>query len=253
MNKEKENVSSEKQLSKPKEENSSEKVTKESSAKKEKENSQKVKEVQLNTLFAYKVGMTHVYEKNQFVPVTALHYKPCVVTQIKKKEKEGYSGVQVSVQSSRKVDKALGGHLKKAGFKKGSSMIREVRQEIPKDIQLGQKVSIESLQKGDVVQVSGISKGHGFSGVVKRWSFGGGPASHGAEKHRTTGSIANTATQGRVFPGKKLPGHFGCDRTTILNLKVVQVHLQEGLILIKGSVPGAQGSLVEIRKQGVSA
>ena len=224
---------------------------KETSSQKEKthQGSKEKKDICLNTLFAYKVGMTHVYEKNQLIPVTALNYKTCTVTQIKKNEKEGYTGVQVALESSKKANKSMEGHFKKAGFKKRASFVREVRQDLPENIQIGQKVSIESLKQGDAVQVSGISKGHGFSGVVKRWGFGGGPASHGAEKHRTTGSIANTATQGRVFPGKKLPGHFGCDRITISNLTVVQIHPQEGFILIKGSVPGAKGSLVEVRKQ----
>ena len=237
--------SSQKDVSKASNESSSSKT--QSVSKKEQDS----KEIQLNTLFAYKMGMTHVYEKNQRIPVTAFQYKPSVVTQIKTNKKEGYSGVQVALESSKKPNKAMSGHLKKSGLKKGASFFKEVRQTLPEGIELGQKVSIQSLSQGDQVRVSGISKGHGFSGVVKRWGFGGGPASHGAEKHRTTGSIANTATQGRVFPGKKLPGHFGCDRVTISNLKVVQVHPQEGWILIKGSVPGAQGSLLEIRKQEV--
>ena len=201
----------------------------------------------LQTLFAYKKGMTHIYnDKNQYVPVTALQYKPCRVTQIKTKEREGYNAVQVALESSKKENKALQNHLKKAGFKNGACFVREVRQALPDNIQVGQEVSIESLKEGDVIRLSSVSKGHGFSGVVKRWGFGGGPASHGAEKHRTTGSIANTATQGRVFPGKKMPGRFGCDRTTIFNVKVIKV--AEGFIFVKGSVPGAFQSLVELRK-----
>ena len=207
--------------------------------------------VYLQTLFAYKKGMTHIYnDKNQYIPVTALQYKPCRVTQIKTKEREGYTAVQVALESSKKGNKALQNHLKQAGFKNGACFVREVRQALPDNIQVGQEISIESLKEGDVIRLSSVSKGHGFSGVVKRWGFGGGPASHGAEKHRTTGSIANTATQGRVFPGKKMPGRFGCDRTTISNIKVVKVVPSEGFIFVKGSVPGAFQSLVELRKQG---
>ncbi len=207
--------------------------------------------ISLQALFAYKVGMTNVYDKkNQYIPVTVLQYKPCKVTQIKTKEQEGYSAVQVALESPKKRSKAQQIHLKKAGFKQGAHFIREVRQTLPEGIQVGQQVSIESLKQGDKVRLSGISKGHGFAGVVKRWGFAGGPASHGAEKHRTTGSIANTATQGRVFPGKKMPGHFGCDRTTIPNVKVIQVESSKGIILVKGPVPGAIRSLVELRKQG---
>ena len=207
----------------------------------------KTSAVCLQALFAYKKGMTHIYDnKNQYTPVTALQYKPCRVTQIKTKEREGYNAVQVALESSKKGNKALQNHLKQAGFKNGACFVREVRQTLPDNIQVGQEVSIESLKEGDVIRLSSVSKGHGFSGVVKRWGFGGGPASHGAEKHRTTGSIANTATQGRVFPGKKMPGHFGCDRTTVSNVKVIKV--AEDFIFVKGPVPGAFQSLVELRK-----
>ena len=208
----------------------------------------KEKSIKLNSLFAFKVGMTNVYEKNQRVPVTVLRYKTACVTQIKTKEKEGYTAVQTALESSKKASKALQGHLKKAGFKNKAVYIREVSGPLPEGVQEGQKISIESLQKGDQVFVSGISKGHGFSGVVKRWGFGGGPASHGAEKHRTTGSIANTATQGRVFPGKKMPGHFGCDRITQKS-RIVDVLPDQSAILVQGPVPGSTNSLIEIRKQ----
>ena len=205
--------------------------------------------VKLNTLFGFKAGMMSVYEKNQMVPVTVIQYKTARVTQIKTKEKEGYTAVQTAVESSKKANKAMENHLKQAGFKNKAVYIKESREPLPEGVSLGQKVSIESLQKGDVVFVSGISKGHGFSGVVKRWGFGGGPAAHGAEKQRTTGSIANTATQGRVFPGKKMPGRFGCDRTTQKS-RVVDVLPSQCAILVQGPVPGAKNSLVEIRKQG---
>lgn len=215
-----------------------------------KTHSPKDQPVSLNALFAYKLGMTNVYdEKNQYTPVTALQYKPCRVTQIKTKEKDGYFAVQVALESQKNNNKPLKNHLKKAGLEKKAHFIREVRQGLPDNIKLGQAVSIESLKKGDIVRLSGISKGHGFSGVVKRWGFGGGPASHGAEKHRTTGSVANTATQGRVFPGKKMPGQFGCRRTAVSNVKVVDVEPASGLILVKGSVPGSIQSLVELKKQ----
>ncbi len=206
--------------------------------------------IKLNSLFAFKVGMTNVYEKNHMVPVTVVQYKTVRVTQIKTKEKEGYTAVQVALESSKKSNKSIKNHLTKAGFKNKAVYIKEVRGSLPKDVSVGQQVSIESLQKGDAVFVSGISKGHGFSGVVKRWGFGGGPASHGAEKHRTTGSVANTATQGRVFPGKKMPGHFGCDRITQKS-RIVDVLPSQGAILVQGPVPGAKNSLIEIRKQEV--
>ena len=204
--------------------------------------------IKLNSLFGFKIGMTNVYEKNQMVPVTVIQYKTARVTQIKTKEKDGYTAVQTAVESSKKTNKAMKNHLKQAGFKNKAVYIKESRGPLPEGVRTGQKVSIESLQKGDTVFVSGISKGHGFSGVVKRWGFKGGPAAHGAEKHRTTGSIANTATQGRVFPGKKMPGHFGCDRITQKS-RVVDVMSSQGAILVQGPVPGAKNSLIEIKKQ----
>ena len=215
---------------------------------KQKEQETKQNTVKLNSLFGFKVGMTNVYEKNQMVPVTVVQYKTARVTQIKTKEKNGYTAVQMALESSKKPNKAMKSHLKKASFKNRAVYIRESREPLPEGVKAGQEVSIESLQKGDTVFVSGISKGHGFSGVVKRWGFGGGPAAHGAEKHRTTGSIANTATQGRVFPGKKMPGHFGCDRITQKS-RVVDVWPAQGALLIQGPLPGAKKSLVEIRKK----
>ena len=204
--------------------------------------------VKLNTIFAFKMGMSNIYDdQNRQIPVTFLQYKDLKVTQIKRKEVEGYDAVQVAIENSKKPNKSLSGHLKKASVEKGVSQIRETRQNPPEGIKVGQKVSIDSLKKGDDIFVTGVSKGHGFSGVVKRWGFAGGPASHGAEKQRTTGSIANTATQGRVFPGKKLPGRFGCDRTTQKS-QVMDVVPQKGVILVKGPVAGAKKSLVEIRR-----
>ena len=203
--------------------------------------------LKLHTLFAFKMGMTNVYDqKNNFIPVTVLKYEPCTVTQIKTKEKEGYEAVQIALPSSKSVSRSQKNHLKKANFQKGATFIREVRGTLPKDVKVGHKVSIESFQEGDRVSISGTSKGHGFCGVVKRWGFGGGPASHGAEKHRTTGSIANTATQGKVFPGKKMPGRYGGDQITIRNVQVARVIPDKGVILVKGSVPGSFRSLIKV-------
>ena len=204
--------------------------------------------VRLNTLFAFKMGMSSIYDdQNRKIPVTFLQYKDVRITQVKKKKVEGYDAIQVAIEDSRKLNQPIAGHLKKIGLTKGASHIRETRQDLPEGVQLGQGVSIDSLKKGDLIFVTGVSKGHGFSGVVKRWGFKGGPASHGAEKQRTTGSIANTATQGRVFPGKKLPGRFGCDRTTQKS-QVIDVIPNQGVILVKGPVAGAKKSLVEIRR-----
>ena len=209
--------------------------------------------VQLGGLFAFKKAMSHIYdEKHKMIPVTVLKYEPLKITQIKTKEKDGVDSVQAALPSSKKTNKALKSHFKKAGFKNGALFTREIKGKAPEGAALGQEISIESLKKGDIVQLSGFSKGHGFSGVLKRWGFGGGPASHGAEKHRTTGSVANTATQGRVFPGKKMPGHFGFKKTTIKNGRIMDVIPDKGAILVKGSLPGAFNTLISIQKQRAS-
>ena len=211
------------------------------------------KKQKVSSLFTLKKAMSNVYdEKGRMIPVTVLSCPSAFVTQIKTKEKEGYDAVQVALEKKTGKNKkpphtkCLQGHLKKSGFKNKAVYIREVSGKT--SASLGDEVDINSFKKGDQIFVKGVSKGKGFSGVVKRWGFGGGPAAHGAEKHRTTGSIANTATQGRVFPGKKMPGRFGGD-TIHQKSYVVDVLAEEKIILIKGPVPGAKNSLIEIKKQ----
>ena len=203
--------------------------------------------VKLSGLYAFKLSMSSIYdEKGQFTPVTFLKMKPLVVSQVKTKEKEGYNSVQVACvsQKNRRYAKALKNHLSKAGFSKGASHIREIRQESVENIEVGQPVSIHSVQKGDKIKLQAISKGHGFAGVVKRWSFKGGPASHGAKTHRTTGSIGNRTEPARVMPGKKMAGHYGVEKVSLKNVKVMDVISEENLIVVKGSVPGSRNTLV---------
>ena len=214
------------------------------------EESQK-KAVRLRGLFAFKQSMTTFYnEKGESVPVTALKYEPCFISQVKTQDKESYNAIQVAfkAQKNKRCSKALIGHLSPAGFKEGARFVREIRQEIPEGIQKGQELSIESLQKGDLVKISSLSKGRGFSGVMKKWNFGGGKASHGSKSHRRTGSIGQHTEPARVMPGRKMPGQYGNKKVSKLKTPVVEVFSEEGIIFVKGPVPGARNSLVSLVK-----
>lgn len=206
----------------------------------------------LNGLFAFKVGMSAVFnEAGERVPVTVLKYEPMVITQLKNGEKDGYASVQVAFVPDRasQTNKAAQTHLKAAGFENGAKFVREVRLEkAPEGAAVGQKVAIDSLKKGDVVKVTGRSRGRGFAGVVQRWNFNGGPASHGSGFHRKPGSVGNRTEPGRVMPGKRMAGHYGDETTTIRNIEIVDVMADEGVILVKGSVPGHRNSLIRLMK-----
>ncbi len=208
--------------------------------------------IKLNSLFAFKKGMSQVYGENgEAIPVTVLEYKPWVVSQIKTKEKDGYEAVQIAstAKKAKNSNKAEKGHLSKAGFENGARFLKEVRCDLPEGVKVGQKVEIESLQKGDRVQLKGKSKGRGFAGVIKRWGHGGGPASHGSGFHRKPGSIGNRTDPGRVMPGRKLPGHYGDKVKTIPHVQIVEVMADENVLLVKGSVPGSRNSMVQLIKE----
>ncbi|MDX9730372.1 MAG: 50S ribosomal protein L3 [Bdellovibrionales bacterium] len=210
--------------------------------------------IKLRGLFLKKVGMTSVYgDAGEMVPVTVLKMDPWVVTQLKTAEKDGYAAVQIASGPKKAVrtSKAERGHLAKAGFENGAHFIREIRydEQLPADLQVGSRVAIDSLVKGDVVKVTSTSKGKGFAGSVRRYGFAGGPASHGSKFHRQPGSSGNRTWPGRVMPGKKFPGHLGAETVTVNNVKVVDVLLDESVILVKGPVPGARNSLVKLVKE----
>ncbi|MCB1115114.1 MAG: 50S ribosomal protein L3, partial [Chlamydiia bacterium] len=141
------------------------------------------------------------------------------------------------------------GHIKSTGSKTGATFCREIRGEVPEGVQIGQEVTVDTFEKGQKVKITGQSKGRGFSGVLKRWNFGGGPAAHGSTFHRQPGSVGNRTWPGRIMPGKKLPGHFGDEQVTVKNVEIVEVQSDEGLLLVKGPVPGARNSLVQLLKQ----
>ncbi len=208
--------------------------------------------VKLSGLYAFKLAMSSVYdEKGRFTPVTFLEVKPWMVSQVKRKEKEGYNSVQIACmpQKNNRSSKALKNHLSAAGFSEGARYVKEIRQDSVDNIEVGQPVSIHSVQKGDKVKLQSISKGHGFAGVVKRWGFKGGPASHGAKTHRTSGSIGNRTEPARVMPGKKMSGHYGVEKVSLRNVQVVDVIEEKNLIVVKGSVPGARNSLVFLQSK----
>ena len=208
-------------------------------------------EVKLSGIYAFKLAMSSLYdEKGKFIPVTFLQVKPLVVSQVKQKEKDGYNSVQVACmpQKNNRCSKAVKTHLSSAGFSEGARYVKEIRQDSVENIEVGQPVSIHSIQKGDKVKLQSISKGHGFAGVVKRWGFKGGPASHGSKTHRSTGSIGNRTEPARVMPGKKMPGHYGVEKVSLKSVKVIDVISDENLIVVKGPVPGARHSLVFLSK-----
>ncbi len=208
--------------------------------------------VKLTGLFATKIGMSAVYNENgEYVPVTVLKYEPMVVSQIKTKEKDGYAAVQVAARPKRPglSTKAQRGHLKGAGFENGAHLVRELRVEIPEGLAVGTRISLDSLAKGDTVKIVATSKGKGFAGVLKRWNFQGGPATHGSHFHRQPGSIGNRTWPGRVMPGKKFPGHLGDETVTVKSVKIVDVRAEEGVILVKGPVPGSRNTLVKLVKE----
>jgi large subunit ribosomal protein L3 len=199
-----------------------------------------------------KVGMTRVFrESGESIPVTALEVGPCYIIQIKREEKEGYNAVQLGYEKreEKKINKPLSGHVRAAG-KGGFRYLREMRIDEVDSWQLGQELTSEIFTVGDLVTVRGLSKGRGFAGVVKRWGFSGGDAAHGCRSHKVPGSIGASATPSRVMKGKKLPGRMGNQKVAVKNLEVVDVVRDKGLILVKGSVPGSSGGLVEVRITG---
>lgn len=207
--------------------------------------------VKLNGLFAFKVGMSTVYnDSGEVVPVTVLRYEPWIVSQIKTKERDGYEAVQLACRPARssRAKNSLKTQLKAAGFENGAKLVREMRQDLPEGISVGQRLDLESLTKGDRVKVTGTSRGRGFSGVVRRWNFAGGPATHGSGFHRKPGSIGNRTWPGRVIPGKRMAGHYGNEATTVRNLEIVDVIPSENVVLVKGAIPGHRNSIVELVK-----
>jgi large subunit ribosomal protein L3 len=198
-----------------------------------------------------KLGMTQVYAPDgKAIPVTVVQAGPCVVVQRKTKAKDGYDAVQLGLVEQKKikgVTKPMEGHFKKAGLPP-CRVLREVKLAAGEDAAVGDKVSVESFAPGDDIHVTGQSKGKGFQGVMKRHHFRGGAATHGSMFHRAPGGIGASAWPSRVIKGMRAAGHMGDEQVTTRNLEVVRVDAESNLLLVKGSVPGANGGYVFIRK-----
>ncbi len=201
-------------------------------------------------LIGKKLGMTRIFmDEGKSIPVTVLQIGPCVITQKKIREKDGYNAIQIGFEPRKdiRVNKPLKGHFETAG--KGCfAHLKEIRVENTDEFELGHELKSDIFAAGDTIHVSGLSKGRGFSGVMKRWGFSGGKKTHGSRSHRIPGSIGCSASPGRVQKGKKLPGRMGNQRVTIKNLKIVDVRPEMDVVLVKGAVPGSRNSLVEVVK-----
>jgi large subunit ribosomal protein L3 len=205
-------------------------------------------------LLGRKVGMTQVFGNDgSHVPVTVIEAGPCTVTAIRTKATAGYDALQLGFEAKKKnVTKPMQGHFKKLGVGP-VGVVREVRldkvaAEKLGDYTVGQNLTVEIFAPGEIVDVVGVSKGKGFQGGVKRHNWKGGEATHGSMFHRAPGSIGASSDPSRVWPGHKLPGRMGGDRRTVLNLSVVRILPEQNLVLVRGAVPGANGSLVMVRK-----
>jgi len=203
-----------------------------------------------NGLIGKKLGMTSVFtNEGRYVPVTVIQAGPCVVTQIKTEATDGYNALQLGFGEKKesRTNKPLKGHYKKSGDACFSAL-REVRVNVPSDFSLGQVISADLFAAGEKVDVTGTTKGRGFSGVIKRHGFHGGKKTHGSHSHRIPGSIGCSASPAKVIKGKKMPGQYGNVRNTTKNLEVVDVRTDDNLVLIKGAVPGSPSGLVVINK-----
>ena len=201
-----------------------------------------------------KVGMTQIFdEAGKVIPVTVLEAGPCVIAQVKSVETDGYNAVQLGFGDVKesKLNSPEKGHFTKSKLPL-KKHLREFRMDSVEDVKVGDELKADVFAKGDKVDIQGISKGKGFQGVIKRHHQSRGPMGHGSMYHRRPGSMGSTSTPGRVFKGKNLPGHTGRITVTIQNLEVVSVDLDKNVILVKGSVPGANGTILKI-KQSVKA
>lgn len=199
-------------------------------------------------LIGKKVGMTQIFdETGKVIPVTAIEAGPCVVAQVKNIETDGYTAIQLGFGDvkEKKVNKPIKGH-----FAKGNVALKKHLREFRVDsveVKVGDELKADVFEVGDKIDIQGTSKGKGFQGVIKRHGQSRGPMGHGSMYHRRPGSMGPTSTPGRVFKGKKLPGHMGVQTVTIQNLEVVRVDLDKNVILVKGSVPGAKGAILKIK------
>jgi len=201
-----------------------------------------------NKLLGRKLGMTQVWtEEGNLLPVTVIEAGPCVVTQVKTADKEGYDALQIGFGDIREklVNKPDAGHFAKAKVEP-KRHLAEIRLDGPAENKVGDILTVETFADAKKVNIAGISKGKGFAGVIKRHNFKGGPGSHGSRFHRRPGSIGQAATPAKVFKGKRMAGQMGNDRVTVKNLNVVKVDTEQNLLLVNGAVPGGKNALLTI-------
>ncbi len=200
-------------------------------------------------LIARKIGMTQIFmEDGRVVPVTVLEAGPCVVTQVKTEENDGYKAIQVGFEDKKenRTNMPDKGHFAKANVTP-KKFVKEFRLEDSESYEMGQELKADVFAEGDIVDVTGTSKGKGFAGSIKRHGFHRGPMAHGSKYHRSSGSMGQASSPSKVFKGKKLPGHMGHEKVTVQNLEVVRVDVENNIILVKGAVPGPKKSIVTIR------
>lgn len=200
-------------------------------------------------LIGKKLGMTQVFDAdNALVAVTVVEAGPCPVTQVKTAQSDGYEAVQIGfgAQKESRMTKAELGHLKKAGVGALTELV-EIRSDKPAELKVGDVLKVTNFTEGQKVDIIGTTKGKGFQGVMRRYNFAGQPASHGHMMHRRPGSVGCRQTPGHVYKGRKMPGHMGQVRRTTQNLSIVKILEDKNLLLIKGSIPGANGDIVLVR------
>ena len=200
-------------------------------------------------LIGKKVGMTQIFdETGRVIPVTAIEAGPCVVAQVKTEETDGYTAIQLGFGDVKesKLIKPKKGHFSKVNVTP-KKHLREFRVDSVEEVKVGDELKADVFVAGDKIDIQGTSKGKGFQGVIKRHGQSRGPMGHGSMYHRRPGSMGATSTPGRVFKGKKLPGHMGVQTVTIQNLEVVKVDLDKNVILVKGSVPGPKGAILKLK------
>ncbi len=196
-----------------------------------------------------KIGMTQIFtEDGRLIPVSVIEAGPCRVVQKKTEEVDGYKAVQVGFENKkeRKANKPEQGHFKKAGVPV-MKYLKEFKLENAAELNVGDELTVAQFEAGELVDVTGTSKGHGYAGTIKRWGTHRGPMTHGSHYHRGPGSLGACSDPSRVFKGKKMPGHYGVDKVTIQNLDLVKIDSERNLLLVKGSIPGPKGGLVVVR------
>ena len=191
---------------------------------------------------------TYYHEDGTAESVTAVEVGPCVVTQVKTEARDGYEAVQLGFGSARRLNSPEAGHQDRSGRR--FTHLQEFGVDDLSEFEVGQEIKADVFEVGEPIKVIGTSKGKGFSGVVRRWGFRGGPKTHGqSDRHRAPGSIGAGTSPGRVWPGTKMPGHYGVDRVTVKGLKIVATDPEKNVVLVRGPIPGANNGIVRIEKQ----